>query len=333
MTGHLTKDSAVIFVTDAGFLVPSISAALQVAGQKKVTNIADIYIILVDFAEPTVELLRKAFAPFEIRFATISPSLFLPSESANLNKTHVPMTTLGRLAIQNAIPAHFENIVYIDGDVQIVGDIYPLVSHKVKPGHIAAANESLWLCENDLGRFWARHKNYLSKLGISDPIDYFNAGVLAFRMDTWREMAPKALSYFTRNTADCLYHDQSALNAVFRGRREVLSPSYNFNSFFSTLGATEESRPNIVHFTGGYKPWFFPGPPWRGKFIGQYANLVAEYDVLQPFFKIPTAEQLSRIVASERKARLKQALLTPWRQWRRRREFLRYLSETSFSVS
>lgn len=333
MPEYQEKNSAIVFVTDPGFLVPSISAATQVANQHKVTSIADIYIILVDFEESVVDLIRSVFTPFGIKFLTIAPASFLPSDPIALNKTHVPMTTLGRLAIQEVIPSSIEHVLYIDGDVQILGDIFPLVSHRVKPGHIAAANESLWLCQNDLGSFWPRHKKYLDHLGIENPIDYFNAGVLAFRMDTWREMAPKALSYFTKNSAECLYHDQSALNAVFLGRREILSPTYNFNSFFSTLGTIAETKPKIAHFTGGYKPWFFPGPPWHGKFIGQYEELATKYDVLKPFSKKMPPEQIRRIIASERKSRFKQFIITPWRSWLRRREFLRYLQETEFSVT
>lgn len=326
------KKTAVVFVTDAGFLIPSISAALQISNQERVMEIADIFIYLIDFKVEIVEQLRLSFSQYDIGFKQMDPSIFLPPIETYFNKTHVPRSALGRFAIQYELPLNYENVVYIDGDVQIIGDIFPLVAHKVKSGYIAAVNESLWLCSGDVGKFWTDHKKYLRSINLSDPEDYFNSGILAFRLDTWRDMAPKALAYFNENPTLCKYHDQSALNAIFLGKREVLPPIYNFNSFFSALGVTDKVKPSIVHFTGGCKPWFFPGPPWNGQFISQYETLVANHEVLQPFFKRPDEIAVKNLENRERMARLRRIVMMPWRNWLRRRAFIRYIKETKFSV-
>ncbi|MET3587884.1 hypothetical protein ABID21_004016 [Pseudorhizobium tarimense] len=51
-------------------------------------------------------------------------------------------------------------------------------------------------CAGDFGGYWPKHKAYMAELGIDDSRNYFNSGVLAFRLDTWREIAPRALDTF-----------------------------------------------------------------------------------------------------------------------------------------
>lgn len=325
------KDTAVVFVTDSGFLVPTLVAALQVQAQPAVMAVADIYIYLVGISPEDVGHLQQDFASGGMHLVPMASALFLPPEGTYFNKTHISHTTLGRFAILSLLPAQYEHIVYIDGDVQVLGDIGPLVRHRVAPGHIAAATESLWLCEGDRGSFWPRHKAYLASLGISDAREYFNAGVLLFRRDTWAEMAPKALAYFNAHAQRCIYHDQSALNAVFLGRREYLSPVYNYNSFFSSLGLNKRVKPKLVHFTGAGKPWFYPGPPWRGQFMTRYSQLVAQHPFLSQYFRPVDPGKVEGMLSSERKLRLKTWLLMPWRPWQRRRRFQRYLEQTHFA--
>jgi hypothetical protein len=36
-------------------------------------------------------------------------------------------------------------MIYLDGDIQVIGDISPLVRHGVRPDWIAAARGSAWL--------------------------------------------------------------------------------------------------------------------------------------------------------------------------------------------
>jgi lipopolysaccharide biosynthesis glycosyltransferase len=330
MTGT-GKDTAIVFVTDKGFLVPSLVAALQIIDQPKVMAISDLFILLVDVEEALLQQLRDTFSPRGIQFLPLEASLFLPKAGTHFNQTHIPHTTLGRFAICDILPSTYENIAYIDGDVQILGDIFPLISHKVKHGHIATVSEAIWMCENDQGHFWPKHKAYLNDLGITHYQDYFNAGILLFRWDTWQTMAREAMTYFNENSLKCIYHDQSALNAVFLGKREVLSPAYNFISFYAGLGLNKEVDPKIVHFTGGSKPWYYPGMPWHGRFIEVYAKFLADYPFLAPYLKMKTQQEIDAMLALDKKVQFKSQLMMPWRQWLRRRKLRKYMKETKFA--
>ena len=118
------------------------------------------------------------------------------------------MVALARLILDIAIPDHYTNIVYLDGDLQIVGDVRPLVTYRVPDGMIAAGRGSLWLERNnhDVSNWF---DGYLQGLGGVSSDTYFNSGVLAFRRDTWNEIAPKALQFFFENSQACPRHDQA----------------------------------------------------------------------------------------------------------------------------
>lgn len=326
------KRRAVVFVTDHGFLVPSLVAAEQVARQASVAAMAEIYVITLDFDDATLNLLRQEFAGTPIRFANLTSVRFLPPQGTHFNKTHVPQSTLGRFALHEALPEHIEHVLYLDGDILVVGDIGGLVAHDVAPGHILASNDYLWLCEGEYGKFWPKHRAYLDALGVVDPVDYFNAGVLAFRLSTWREMAPKALAFFVENATAALYHDQSALNAVFHGRREVLSPQYNFITNFADFGFERAIDPAIIHFTGGGKPWFYNGLPWKGRFASIYADFLARHPTLRERVRRPPPDAIARTEKLYRSQWLKARFLLPWRHLARHRRLRRYLSGTAFKV-
>jgi lipopolysaccharide biosynthesis glycosyltransferase len=323
------KQTAVVFVTDRGFLVPSLVAALQVLQQADVAAIADVVIILIDLDDGRIDELRQIMEGTGLRLFKMESRLFLPPDSTFFNRSHVPKTTLARLALHEVLPGHYENIVYLDGDIQITGSIAPLVRHTVKDGFIAAGADGIWLCRGDIGAFWPAKAAYLADLGITDAINYFNAGVLAFRMDTWRDMAPKALDFFGRNPRLCHYHDQSALNAVFVGRLEKLSPIYNFVSLCGELDMSAEVQPRIIHFTGGDKPWNHAGPPWHGRFLETYRAFLRRYPELaadldtRPSDKEPPRKTISTV--------FKDAVLLPWRRFKRRARLRNYLKTGQFA--
>lgn len=326
------KDRVIVLVTDAGFLVPTMQVVEQILGQTPVTEIADIAVYLIDI-EPAVQTsLREQFPQDEVRFVAIGSDLFELPDGATFHETHVPPSTLARLAIAPMLPTQYEHIVYLDGDTQIVGDIRPLIAHSVTPGKIAAASDASWICAGDRGEFWSQHVSYLAGLGIHEPRDYFNAGVLAARRETWLGVAADAMSYFLSHSDLCRYHDQSALNAVCLGRREVLSPAYNFMALMADAGIQGMVAPRIIHFTGPRKPWFYDGPPWNGRFISTYTDLIARRPSLSPYFRRPADEAVAAMKRRYQRPPV-EALKAMRRNFLRQRKVRSYLDATPFAVS
>jgi lipopolysaccharide biosynthesis glycosyltransferase len=324
------KNTAVTFVTDDGFLIPSIVAALQIIDQPAVTEVADIFILMVGIDSKKSSEVERLLANKQINFASLAASSFMPGPDVFFNTTHVPKTALGRFAIHKALPAQYENIIYLDGDVQIVGDIAPLVRIRMPPGHIAAAPDFLWLTEDDIGKFWRTHKEYLLSLGIQDPKKYFNSGVLAADRATWAQKSEEALQYFARNSQLCFYHDQSALNAVFAGSVRYLSPVYNYGSMYASLGLHDELQPKIIHFTGGGKPWRYFGPPWNGNFYYVYEQFLKHYPTLSSYIEMPNQRQRTSTLGE---LNFREMLLTALRLPRRRKAMRRFMKNEKFALN
>jgi hypothetical protein len=186
--------------------------------------------------------------------------------------------------------------------------------------------------ENAAGNYWRTHKAYLAGLGLHDPSAYFNAGVLAFRRSTWEVMAPRALAFFEEHSQRCLYHDQSALNAVFAGRRERLSLRYNFATDYALLGIADELNPAIIHFSGAAKPWRSIAAPWRGRFIESYAAFAREHPSVASLLPKASCDEQAAEARSLSRSRMKSFVRTPWRYWLRRKALRRYMRETPFAV-
>ena len=316
------KTRAVFFTTDRGYLVPTIVGALQVMSQPDTMAIADVLIVLVDFSDAESDDIAGTFEALPCGFLRLPKSSYALPEGAVYNNTHVPQSTLARLAAGPFIPERYEHLVYLDGDIQIAGSILPLVSHDVPPGRILAGNDHAYLNCCEIGNNGVMFRNYLKKLGISDPRDYFNAGVLAARRTTWIAIASDALAYIQQNSSSCIYHDQSALNAVSVGRREVLHPSYNFISWYKDLKAEEIFAPVVIHFTGGSKPWQPVGASWGGQFLKDYKAVVERFPLLSRY------SASSRAVGPPGKTLAQRIMF--WRPAFRRRRIRSYLRSTKF---
>ncbi|SEM45485.1 Glycosyl transferase family 8 [Pseudoxanthomonas sp. GM95] len=269
---------AVVYCTDAGFLVPTLVSAQQVARQVMPEGIADVIIMINGFTPGQAEAVLDQIQRLGL-IGIAMPAVELP-DTVSFNKTHVPRSALARFLIPEHLPAQYTHITYIDGDTQIVGDIRPLAVLEVPDGRIAAAGDKAWLGyhlhDRSLGP-------YLHGLGLESQDDYFNSGVFSISRVTMETLFPQAMAFFLAHSTLCRYHDQSALNAVFKGRRDVLSPRYNWISDYAPLDMAGRFKPAILHFTGGGKPWQYAGAPWNGVFMPQYAALVDQWPVLKPF--------------------------------------------------
>ncbi|MGV7210603.1 glycosyltransferase family 8 protein [Oxalobacteraceae bacterium A2-2] len=323
-------DRLVVFVTDIGFLVPSLVAARQLVKQG-IHAIADIVIYTVNIEPELIEYLVLQPGNAHIKFESLPYELFAPPENISFHKNHVPVTSLARLSLHEVIDARYENIIYIDGDVQVVGDVSGLVKYTVPEHMIMAGRGSAWLDLDD-GSTNITPDDYLRNLGGLTSETYFNAGVLAFRRSTWVEAAPRALKFFFDNSEICIRHDQSALNATFKDKVLSFAPRYNFHSVYADLHVQRDYPPAIIHFTGPKKPWGAALAPWGARFKPSYEEIMREQPKLQPYLKVVERSSLRAHL------RLAKSWLQEWRRLSRdraaissqRSKFFDYVRGASF---
>lgn len=309
--------------------MPSLFSASQLRSKTTIDGVADTAIVLVEDI-PTAKLV-DTFGPLGIQFIKLAQNRYWRNDGTFFNKTHVPVSSLARLAMQEVLPPQYEHIVYLDGDTYIAGDISPLVTYDVPPNKLAAVDNSSWLSSDLLGgSYWETHVKYCRDLGVSDPSQYFNSGVLAFKSETWRELAPEALKFFEQFPEKCRYHDQSALNAIFYRSRERLSPVWNYQTGYAQLGMPRSFSPKIWHFTGSNKPWLVSEYPWEGKILDEYRKFVQKYPFLAERYFFSPHRQANRVLGKGLAAETLKLTGRNLRNHWRRHKLKSYLTRTEF---
>lgn len=276
----------IIFVTDRGYLAQSLIAASQLAAQRDVVAIADIILYLIDIPDMEQAAIQAALGPSQFNFRFLDSRRFLSDSVDRLPDLHVPHSTLGRLVLDAEIPAQYDTIIYMDGDIQIVGPVAPLIEHDCLAGTVLAGCDRL-----DHGGKYGNPPAYLARLGVARPSDYFNAGIMMAPRAAWRTFTAAALDFLTRHPELCKHYDQSALNAVIGTRRERMPPAYNFTSWFQQADPDHVTTvPRIVHFTGPLKPWNSTKGPWGTQFRRVYSDFLMEFPYFAQYLTIDTSK-------------------------------------------
>jgi lipopolysaccharide biosynthesis glycosyltransferase len=186
---------------------------------------------------------------------------------------HFGIVVYFRILIPDLLPTSVRRALYIDCDTLVLDDVGRLWESSLA-GHCLGAVQDLYLPR--LAQGLPNHR----RLGLSGRTKYFNSGVLLMDLDRWRRagISEKVLDYIERHGEDIRYPDQDGLNAVLAGKwaeldvrwnsalhvfmfRSWRTSPYDRKTYFDLL-----SRPSILHFTGGPKPWQ-PGCQHPRKFL------------------------------------------------------------------
>lgn len=321
--------TATIIITDEGFLVPSLALADSIA-TSRLSSLTDVLLFLVDVDRDVRDRLAASDLGKRIDIIAVDFREFGISEEAAFRPSHISKTALGRLAIYNKIPAAYENVIYMDGDMQILGDAAGLFTYEVPPGQIAACVEHFILFGQDAALRPSWLNQYLGSIRLSSPDQYFNSGLLAFRRCTWEDLGAKALKFFNDHSEICRHHDQTALNAVCRGQWQPLSPAYNYQSFYVPVGHKVPLEPKIAHFTSAPKPWQSSKSLWPIRHALPYQELLTTFPFLRRYMNHVAAPSLLDRIGLRQLRILRRRILDRQQIASRGKAFNAYLARTDF---
>lgn len=152
-----------------------------------------------------------------------------------------------------------DQVLYLDSDTLIIGDIAPLWQVDLKGYPVAAVDDLIF---RDFHR-----------LDLQESLGYFNSGVMMLNLKIWRELdlGNKVLAYIFSNPKKIIYADQCGLNGVLNGnwlrldlkwnlqaalfQKEYKNLILSWNKKFDLEAANQ--NPLIIHFSGPRKPWQF----------------------------------------------------------------------------
>lgn len=164
-----------------------------------------------------------------------------------------PPSAFYRYAFNHFLQGAYQKVIFLDADIQVVGDISTLFGLDLE-GKPFAAVPDVVIHSDALGQW----QSYLGGLGLDTGISYANTGVLVIDPARWeqQDLSARVLDYVNKHAAACFLADQSAVNALVRGQFTKLSPIWNMLSvlwFRSSLA--ELVSPAVFHYSGSSKPW------------------------------------------------------------------------------
>lgn len=173
--------------------------------------------------------------------------------------TYVTLATYYRLFAARVLPETVHKVIYLDGDIAVVGNIRPLWDVDIE-GMAIAGVRGPRPSYNDVCEY----------LGYSGSHGYFNAGVLLLNLDYWRAHATeeKVIKFIEKYRGNLPMMDQDALNGALCDEKMMLPDRYNYMTMCCLKknweGYSEERRQMwveegrnkvIVHYLGRVKPW------------------------------------------------------------------------------
>jgi lipopolysaccharide biosynthesis glycosyltransferase len=238
------------------YLFPTVVSALQARDHARANT--PVFIFLSEAFHHLDELsaflsAREVKIIDESRFFGDRFSVF--SKRKNLDGSRISVTAFGRLFLDQIAPVETAEIIYIDGDTQIVGSLDALEAFTVPPGKFLAARDYLSINQRLSTGAWGTT---------------FNSGVLKFNRDSWIES--DAFQFYLKHPERCGgYHDQGALNAFASESQLLMSSRWNFPKQY--LQYIADRQPAIIHYMAHPKPWNGVYFPWGKAETAPYNQL------------------------------------------------------------
>lgn len=194
------------------------------------------------------------------------------------------MATFYRLLIEVMYPK-LDKVIYLDGDIIVLGDISKLYKTNLEGNLIAAANEQMCF----LNPFMTQ---YTIDVDGIDPHKFFNAGVMLMDLAAIRkfELKSKFESMLKNYNFKTPMNDQEYLNILCRNRIKMLPNGWNKEW---VEACPLEGNLNIRHYALSVKPWKDNTVP-DADLWWSYAKKSDFHDEILEAFNLVTPEVLQR---------------------------------------
>ena len=184
------------------------------------------------------------------------------------NNAHIGIETYFRFLIQDLLP-FYDKVLYLDSDLIIQGDVSELFETDLEDNLLAAVRD-IDFAGNVQMKDGKRKEYARTVLGMENPYDYFQAGVLVLNTGALRETVPVATWLREASDTRYIYNDQDILNKYCEGRVKFLDASWNvmidcegrIANVFSYAPAymvdefnRARAAEKIIHYAGCQKPW------------------------------------------------------------------------------
>ena len=281
---HITIKPAFSWGTDAivfcanDYYCPYLSVMLHsVIAHASPNRNYDIIILNRDITPKNQYVLQQMGAGrnnISIRFLNVS-SLIRGYSLYTGGKKEFTVDTYLRLLIPDVLDTAYHKALYLDSDMLALTDVGELLDTKLDGYLLASSRDMCGLaCYYDPHDDRKKYRD--SVLHLSQPNDYFIAGMLVLNLDAFRKSYTSDELLRLAASRDWMLHDQDVLNLICNGgKAKILHASWDVMRPYRPDLLPEPCRveyeesieaPKIVHFGGNEKPWRNLDTPWTDLF-------------------------------------------------------------------
>jgi lipopolysaccharide biosynthesis glycosyltransferase len=246
----MSEPIEVLFCCNAGYLQHTAAAMVSMLDNSRSTFRVTL-VSLTPFGGELEEKLRRSAARPNLLSLTLK-TFEIPAMPWN---ERLPMEAYLRLWIGRFYPETTERVLYLDGDLIVLGDVEELWRTPLDGAVVAATP----IPGSDR---WQLH-------GTPREHGYFNSGVMLFDLRAWREGGYEArtLDYVAQRPERLLDADQDALNPCLHDSWKRWPYEWNVIAVFykrsHPMGLDEATLrqilrdARIIHYNGIDKPWLY----------------------------------------------------------------------------
>ncbi len=231
---------------------------------------ADIYVLDCGILPASRRKMRRSLSPAwaRVHFVPIVPS----SLAGFRNEGYFTLNTYARLFVGRLLPDEIERLVFLDGDMLLLGDIAPLAEMDLNGRLLAAVQDPVAGRVNQSAQMM-----HWQGWDVPGGVSVFNAGLMVLDLRRMREEGTfeAAIAVARQHPERMRWHDQDALNYILRGNYVELDPVWNVMPHLYYPPTCRDviypketidrciQNPKALHFSGGYRPWKGAGRHWR----------------------------------------------------------------------
>jgi len=222
--------------------------------------------------------------------------LSAPAESLN----GLPVA-YARLFLDLHLPADIDEILYLDGDTQIVGDLGPLLLASPPEDGVIGVKDPMVFIRETSPAFRRKVDHWWEESEIPDEVRprYINSGVLRVRRHDLAGLRAKVLALHERKGHHTRFLDQDLINIALGDDVATASLGWNFPGFLLGTAIAEHETVHVAHFMSNPRPWQAPYSPWGARYFAPYAALAARYPEIGRYWGRATRTQRVRYQAQQ----------------------------------
>lgn len=257
----------IVFCSDNDFMPVTAVAIQSIIENAKSENQYDIIILhsrINPFTEKAVTAMADGIDYISIRFFHVCDFL----DNADFfteNRKTITKETYYRLFIPWLLSDEYTSALYLDGDMVLRKDVYPLFG-KLRHDKLICVVRDYWgICNCYMPNEPVRE--YRESIGLHDVDDYIIGGTILFNLPRFRKAHTFEDVLELTKSQTWKQHDQDVINILCKDSIGHLSADWGWmsdygNNHYLPKALLDEingvTDPAIVHYGGSRKPWKKP---------------------------------------------------------------------------